>query len=433
MNMTQPNVGEQHEIQLTNLTYSASAVGRLNDIVTFVHRGAPNETALVEITGVKKRHLHARIVDSISPSPVRCPPPCPYFTAECGGCQWQHVNSEAQLIAKEGVLREALTRIGGLSSLPGITPHPSPQPLGYRNNLRLTITSVRPQVTFGFKQEKSGDVIPIDRCEIALPEINRALPQVADLITRLRLFHVDEFTIRASATDEQVMAILIFPGKYKPRFDFTDKDLLDYPAIHGVFIRSGERGLPIWMAGKRTLFETVGGMRYEIGPDTFFQVNLDGLAQLLGIVRERVQAITPMLAIDAHCGVGAFTLPIAQNAKATFGLDRQQEAIALAESNAKTNGIINVSFRAGNLAKLNRVGADLVVLDPPRGGCWSEDLDALKRIAPRHILYISCNPTTLARDLSQFKTNYEICTLDLVDLFPMTYHFETVVWLQKRV
>ena len=429
--MTKPDIGDLHEIQLTDLTYSASAVGRINEIVTFVHRGGPGETAQVEITEVKKRHLHAQINEIISPSPDRCPPPCPYFDAGCGGCQWQHINVDAQLDAKARVLVEALNRIGGLSSLPDITRHPAPQPLGYRNHIRLAVTAVRPQVEFGFKLDGSHDVLPIDRCEIALPTINRVLPQVADLIKSRRCFRVNELALRTSATTGEVMLILIFPKRYKPRLKFSEKDLEDYPAIHSIYIQSGERGDPVQIAGKRTLSETADGLSFEIGPETFFQNNLAGLEQLVGIVRQHVQADPPTVAIDAHCGVGAFTLPVAQTAKAAFGVDLQAEAVALATSNARANSIMNANFRVGHLGKLGSVKADLVLLDPPRGGCWSEDLEALERITPRHILYISCNPTTLARDLSKLSLNYEVYSLDLVDLFPMTYHFEMVVGLRR--
>jgi 23S rRNA (uracil1939-C5)-methyltransferase len=429
--MIKPDIGDLHEIQLTDLTYSASAVGRINEIVTFVHRGGPGETAQVEITEVKKRHLHAQINEIISPSPDRCPPPCPYFDAGCGGCQWQHINVDAQLDAKAQVLVEALNRIGGLSSLPDITRHPAPQPLGYRNHIRLAVTAVRPQVEFGFKLDGSHDVLPIDRCEIALPTINRVLPQVADLIKSRRYFQVNELALRTSATTGEVMLILIFPKRYKPRLKFSDEDLKDYPAIHSIYIQSGERGDPVQIAGKRTLSETADGLSFEIGPETFFQINLAGLEQLVGIVRQHVQADPPTVAIDAHCGVGTFTLPVAQTAKAAFGLDLQAEAVTLGTSNARTNGITNANFRVGHLAKLGSVTADLVLLDPPRGGCWSEDLEALERIIPKHILYISCNPTTLARDLSKLSASYEVYSLDLVDLFPMTYHFETVVGLRR--
>ena len=439
--MAKPDIGDRYEIQLTDLTYSASAVGRINGIVTFVHRGAPGETARVEIAEVKKRHLHARINEIISPSPDRCRPPCAYFDVGCGGCQWQHINVDTQLDAKARVLIEALNRIGELSSLPEVKRHPAPQPLGYRNNIRLTVTAVRPQVEFGFKsrfarmhgtaQEGSHDVLPIDRCEIAMPEINRALPQVADLIANLRCFQVEEVTLRTSVTTGEVMLILIFPKKHRPRLKLTDQDLQNYPAIHSAYIQSGERGKPRQLAGSETLFETVGGLYFEVGPDTFFQNNRAGLEQLIGIVRQHTQVNPPTVAIDAHCGVGAFTLIVAQNAKAAFGLDLQTEAVALATSNAKANDVTNTNFRVGHLAKLGSVKADMVLLDPPRGGCWSEDLEALDRIAPRHILYISCNPTTLARDLSKLNASYEVTSLDLVDLFPMTYHFETVVGLQR--
>ena len=439
--MTKPAIGDQHKIQLTDLTYSASAVGRINGVVTFVDWGAPNETAQVEITEVKKRHLHARIKEIISASPDRCPPPCAYFDAGCGGCQWQHINVAAQLEAKERVLTEALHRIGGLSALPKIVRHPAPQSLAYRNNIRLTVATARPQVKFGFKsrftrmhgtaQEGSHDVLPIDRCEIALPGINRALPQLADLIKNLRCFQVQELTVRTSATTGEVMLILIFPKQHKPHLELADKDLQNYPAIHSVYSRSGERGKPVRIAGKETLSEIVDGFCFEIGPETFFQNNLAGLEQLVEIVRQHVRAYPPTVAIDGHCGVGTFTLPVAQTAKIVLGLDLQAGAVALAARNAKTNRIANVNFRVGHLGKLGNVKADLVLLDPPRGGCWSEDVEVLDRIAPQHILYISCNPTTLARDLSQLSASYEVTSLDLVDLFPMTYHFETVVGLQR--
>lgn len=429
--MTKPAIGDRHEIELTNLAYSAAAVGRINGIVTFVDRGAPNEKAQVEITEVKKRHLHARIKEIISPSPDRCPPPCAYFETGCGGCQWQHINGEAQLDAKERGLTEALHRIGGLSTLPTIRRHPSPQLLAYRNNIRLTATGGRSQIQFGFKREGTHDVLPINRCEIALPGINRALPQVADLLKNLRCFQVEELTLRTSATTGEVMLILIFPKRYTPRLEFTDKNLRGYPAIHSVYIRNGVRGKPTRIAGKETLSETVDALCFEIGPETFFQNNLAGLEQLIGIVQRRVQDYLPTVAIDGHCGVGTFTLPVAQAANTVLGLDLQAEAVALAARNAKTNRIANVNFRVGHLGKLGNVKADLVVLDPPRGGCWPEDLESLDRIAPQHILYISCNPTTLARDLSKLSTSYEVTAVDLVDLFPMTYHFETVVGLQR--
>ena len=144
------------------------------------------------------------------------------------------------------------------------------------------------------------------------------------------------------------------------------------------------------IAGKRTLSETADGLSFEIGPETFFQNNLAGLEQLVeNCSTARTQANPPTVAIDAHCGVGAFTLPVAQTAKAAFGLDLQAEAIALATSNARANGIMNANFRVGHLGKLGTVKADLVLLDPPRGGCWSEDLEALERITPTtHLIHL---------------------------------------------
>ena len=429
--MTKPCVGDRRHIRLTEPTYSAAAVGRIDDVVTFVDGGAAGDTALVEITSAQKRHLRARIAKLISPSPDRCPPPCAYFVDGCGGCQWQHIQTDAQLRAKAHVLREALKRIGQLKHLPDIVTHAAPQPLHYRNNLRLMVTSVQPRIEFGFRQEGSHNVVPVDRCAIALPAINDALPHVANLVKDLHVPHVQELAIRASSATAETLLILIFPKHARPRLNITDTDLRRYPGIHGVFTRRGERAEAVWIAGKKRLSERVGGLCYRLGPDAFFQNNLAGLEQLLKIVCERVKLTSPVVAIDAHCGVGAFTLPVAQLSQYTLGIDLHPATIELATENARMNGITQVDFRVGRLSQLRKIRADLVMLDPPRGGCRPEDLDALKRISPPQILYISCNPTTLARDLSRLKQEYEICTLDLVDLFPMTYHFETVAWLRK--
>jgi 23S rRNA (uracil1939-C5)-methyltransferase len=431
MKHPQPAISEQHEIELTDLTYSPDAIGRINEVVTFVKRGAPGETARVEITAVKKRHQHAKIIEILSSSPHRCPPPCPYFLAGCGGCQWQHISYETQLASKARVLTETLKRIGKLTDLPTPTLHPAPQPLAYRNNIRLAITSIQPRIEFGFKQEGSHNIVPIDRCEIACPSINRALPQLAAFIADHRLLLVDELTVRTSVTTGDVMVILIFPNGYKSRLELTDEALQNYPAIQSVYLKSGQRGETIWVGGKKTLSESVGGWAYEIGADTFFQNNLDGLKALIDIVAQHLKTIKPLMSIDAHCGVGTFTLPMARASQFAFGVELRPKSIALAKENAQNNGISNADFRVGHLAKINNIRADCILLNPPRGGCWPKDLDAVRRISPKHILYISCNPATLARDLSKLKETYQLCALDLVDLFPMTYHFETVVWLRR--
>ena len=158
-----------------------------------------------------------------------------------------------------------------------------------------------------------------------------------------------------------------------------------------------------------------------------------GLGQLLEIVERHVASIAPLSCVDAHCGVGTFTLPISRFVQSAIGLDLHSDSVLLARKNMRCNRMRNVKFLVGNLAKLGRFEADLIVLNPPRGGCWPEDIEALKSIDSPHVLYISCNPTTLARDLLRLNENYEVCSLDLVDLFPMTYHFETVVSVHCQI
>ena len=245
---------------------------------------------------------------------------------------------------------------------------------------------------------------------------------------------VEEFTLQTSATTGEVMLTLIYPKRHNLRFEFTRDDLGNYSSLHSIFVRNGEQGEARWISGRRTISETVRGVSYEIGPETFFQTNYAGLAQLMKIVSQHMKSIAPSYSIDAHCGIGTFTLPMAQFSQSALGIDLQSQAIVLAQKNAQCNDVTNVSFRVGNLGAIDKVvKADLILLNPPRQGCWSEDLEVAKDIAPANILYISCSSATLARDLSKLKGNYQICSLEMVDLFPMTHHFETVVWLRKRL
>ena len=426
------DIGDRHEIYLNSLTYSNSAVGRIGNIVTFVEGGVAGDTVLTEITKIKKKSLEAKIIEFVSPSPDRVDPPCDFFRDGCGGCQWQHTDYTTQIDAKKQILTESLKRISKLTYLPDITLHPANQTLDYRNYIRLTVSEVKPTLKFGFKRKNTHQLVQINQCKIADPQINLSLPQVIDLIRDFQIFSVKSFSLRRSKSSGEVMLILIYPKSKKPNLKIQTEDLKNYPKIDSVYVKTGERGSPSWVAGKDSMTEVIGGISYEIGADCFFQTNFSGLETLIKIVEHGVQFIKPLTTIDAHCGVGTFTLPIAKYSQRILGIDLHRHSVNSAIKNAKRNQINNVEFQTANLAQIEGVKADFIILNPPRAGCWKEDLVSVTRILPSHVMYVSCNPTTLARDLVKLKSVYKIESLDLVDLFPMTYHFETVAWLQKK-
>ena len=426
------DIGDRHEIHLDSLTYSNSAVGRIGDVVTFVAGGVSGDTVLSEITKIKKKRFEAKIIELISPSSDRVDPPCDFFQNGCGGCQWQQIDYVAQIGAKKRILTESLKRISKLTYLPDITLHPANHTLNYRTHIRLTVAEAEPTLKFGFKQKNTHQFVQIDQCKIADPQINLSLSQVTDLIRDFQVFSVKSFSLRMSKSTGEVMLILICSKREKPNLGIYTEDLKNYPKISSVYLKTGERGSPIWVAGKRSITEICGGISYEIGVDCFFQTSFSGLGTLVEIIERNAQCIQPLTTIDAHCGIGTFTLPIAKYSQRILGVDLHRNSVNLAIKNAKRNQINNVEFQTANLAQIEGVKADFIILNPPRAGCWKEDLVSVTRILPSHVMYVSCNPTTLARDLVKLKSVYKIENLDLVDLFPMTYHFETIAWLQKQ-
>lgn len=426
------DIGDRHKVYLDSLTYSNSAVGRIGDVVTFVKGGVAGDTVLSEITKVQKNRFEAKIVELISPSPDRVAPPCTFFQDGCGGCQWQQIDYITQLGAKKRILNESLKRISKLTDLPDITLHPAAHTLNYRTQIRLTVDEVEPEFKFGFKQKDTHQFVQIDHCQITDPLINLSLSQVIDLIRDFQILSVKSFSLRMSKSTGEVMLILIYAKGKKPNLKIHTEDLKNYPRINSVYVKTGERGSPIWVAGKHSITEICEGIRYEIGVDCFFQISFSGLKTLIEITKRNAQSIQPLTTIDAHCGIGTFTLPIAKYSQRILGIDLHRNSVNLAIKNAKQNQINNAEFQNKNLAQIEGIKADFIILNPPRTGCWTEDLVSVTKILPSHVMYISCNPTTLARDLIKLKPFYKIENLDLVDLFPMTYHFETVAWLQKQ-
>ena len=424
------NVGEIVQIKIESLNYSANAVGKIDGFVVFVPYGVPEDTLIVRIVQVKRNYAIAEIVEVISSSPYRFIPPCIHFLERCGGCQWQHIEYNHQIEWKKDIIRQALQRIGKLENIPEIEIYAGDNQFHYRNKLR--VFPVPDNTLLGLRKHNTHEVVPIKECLISDHKIN-TLSQVF----QGKLFSQDstlnELGIRVSS-EGQIMLSCAYDRDSSIIKLEIDK-LSRIQDVVSIFSSIGSHK-PSCKYGVSTITENAFGISYRIGSDSFFQVNRYGLQSLINIVKNWIGDGNKLI-LDAHCGVGTFTLQIANSCEVLWGTDVSLSAIELARINASDNGVKNTRFRKGTMAdvlnvKLRGEKLDVIILDPPREGCEKSDMKALIQTNPAKVIYISCNPTTLARDLHELSNaGYKLLKLAMVDMFPMTYHLETVAFCVK--
>ena len=451
VNRNSLSIGELVQIEVDSLNYSAHAVGRADGLVVFVSGGVPGDRLLVKITQVKKNYAIAEMAKIISASPHRCNPPCVHFIEGCGGCQWQHIAYESQIWWKKEIVRQALRRIGKLEDIPEIETSKTLPSLHYRSKLRL-FPSKSPfskggfrgiseyGIQLGMRRTGSHEVVPIRECLISSRLINSLKSLFCgEVLSSGSVLH--EISIRVSDRHQQIMLSCTYDGNDPATAEDIDR-LSRLPAVTSVFYRvasnAGRSGKFILGYGNCAISEEVRGIEYKIGPECFFQVNTFGLKTLVDLVSE-FAGEDNQIVLDAHCGVGMFALQMARVSRDVWGTDVSQSAVKLARSNAADNGMDNVHFRTGTVSQLLRdklwdVPVDTAILDPPRKGCEKADLQSLISSRPGKVVYVSCNPTTLARDLHDLKNaGYRLLRLAMVDMFPMTYHLETVALCVRTV
>ena len=410
-------------LELTGVAHGGEAIGRLEGRVVFVPHGLPGEIVDVELVRDKSDYARGEIVDVVRPSPERVEPPCPYFTSGCGGCQWQHAAYPAQLRFKREIVAEQLRRIGGFQDserlvLPTIG---MLDPWYYRNHARFSVG--RRDGELCFTRHGTRSLLRIDHCWIMQPRINELLAQLQGRFVGQRLH---QLAIRVGA---------------------NTGDLLVSPRLPQA------REVP---SGQTELHEELLGRRFRVAGPAFFQVNTRRERRELPVADGRLAALAPEdglsiaevlvlvaldrldprpddLVVDAYCGVGTFTAPIGALAREVIGIEESPAAVNDARDNAAD--LANVHFIAGKtedvLPRLDR-RPDKVLLDPARVGCDPAVLSALLEARPTRIVYVSCEPATLARDLAILREGgYTLESVQPLDMFPQTYHVETVSLLTR--
>jgi len=411
---------KRFELHLTDMAHGGDALGRHEGKVIFVPYAIPGEEALVEIVEDKGRYARARLVEILSPSPHRVDPPCPHFgPGRCGGCQWQHIAYPAQLELKAAVVGDQLARLGRLPDVPlKMKPTiPSASPWHYRNHVQF---SVGDDGRLGFVATAGRRVETIEVCYLLHPILDELFAALD-----LELPGLARLSLRAGVNTGDQMMIFETHDDLPPALES------DLP-VSCVLLLSD--GTPVNLIGNNHITEVVAERRFHISAPSFFQVNTAVAEELVRVVGEYLAPAGDETLLDAYCGVGTFALSLADQVGQVIGIEEAAGAVADARLNVAE--LTNVEFIEGSvealLPQLDRP-IDLAVLDPPRQGCKPEALRALIELAPRRIVYVSCDPATLARDARKLAGGgYRLVEVQPVDMFPQTYHIESVAMFEKE-
>ncbi|MBT9177571.1 MAG: 23S rRNA (uracil-C(5))-methyltransferase RlmCD [Firmicutes bacterium] len=447
-------IGQQVMVPVHGISHEAEGVGRCEGFTVFVPDALPGDTVLAEIISVKPNYARALIRDVVVSSPDRITPPCPYF-GECGGCQLMHASYAAQLRYKEEQVRAALQRIGGVENVVVKPIIPMSTPYNYRNKAQFPVGLQAGQMVMGCYKRRSHEIVPVDNCLIQHEASNAALIVVGEVVARFGVSTYEESThtgllrhvlVRHAVASHETMVVLVINGETLPLAgDIAREIIVRLPSVVSVQLNiNRKRGNVILgeetrlLQGRDHILDEIAGLKFKVSARSFLQVNPVQTEVLYGKVREYAALTGRENVFDIYSGVGTIGLALARDARHVTGIEIVREAIADAQENARQNGITNASFVVGAaedvVPELIRAGQfpHVCVIDPPRAGCDERLLEVIAAARPERIVYVSCNPSTLARDLRYLsERGYRTVEVQPVDMFPHTCHVECCCLLMR--
>ena len=440
---------QDYIVDISGLTSEGSGVAKIEGFTVFVEGALSEETVEIKIVKVLKNYAYGKLLRILKPSAGRVEPSCG-AVKRCGGCQLQHMSYEAQLQYKTRQVKDAIERIGGLKD---VTVHDTigmENPWRYRNKAQFPV-GFDGDVMIGFYASRSHEIIDIPQCSIQDLVNDKVIQTVREFIKKYDISVYDENTgkglikhvmTRKGFKTGEVMVCIVINGNALP----CDKALVEMLKSRVDNLKSvvlninkrktnvilGDRNIVIF--GEEAIYDYIGEFKFKISPLSFFQVNPVQTEVLYGKALEYADLKGDETVFDAYCGIGTISLFLSRKAKKVYGVEIVPQAIDNAKENARLNGIRNVEFIVGESEKVipdmykQGAKADVIVVDPPRKGCDERLLDVIAEMGPERVVYVSCNPATLARDLKYLSgRGYEVEEVQPVDMFPMTVHVECVV------
>lgn len=444
------------DVIFEDLTHEGAGVAKIEGYPIFVPNGLPGEKALIKVIKVNKGYGFGRLIELYEKSPYRVE-----ISKEelhkYGGCQLEHIRYDGQLKYKENQVRQVLARIGKLED---VVIHPilgMDNPWHYRNKAQVPVGEKDGQLIAGFFKPRSHEIVDTDESLIQIPEINEAVQIVKEICAKLGIRPYDEgahkgvlrhIMARYGQQTGELMIVLVTRTPDIPHQEQLMEEIITrLPKVKSIIhninskrtnVILGEHTKVLW--GNEVIYDYIGDVRFAISALSFYQVNPIQTKVLYDKALEYAALTGTESVIDAYCGIGTISLFLAQKARKVFGVELVPEAIEDAKKNAKLNGITNAVFESGAaeivIPKWYEAGnkADVLVVDPPRKGCDEALLQTIIKMKPKKVVYVSCNPATLARDLRILEDGgYRTVEVQPVDMFPHTGHVECVAWMSRVV
>jgi len=428
-------MNEQAEVVVEKLVHGGSGLARLaSGQAAFISGVLPNEKVIINIRRKRKGVLEADLVSVVTPSPDRIKPPCD-GEKQCTGATWPHISYLAQLRLKQEILLDTLRKIGGMEPRQRLPIIPSPCTDHYRLRTQFTVRSSGQGQRIGFFRQGSYDLVEVEAAFLIHPVIDRTLRAIRTLVRRLPA--LSEVHINASSSNDVHILLFSENDAYPGMAQFLSELQRLVPEVIGITGFAGKKRL--FSLGRNQLVLDVEGVTLKATEGNFFQVNWEQNRNMVRTVLDFASLKGNETVLDLYCGIGNFSLPLARKAGRVIGIESGFSAIEDAKANAKLNTITNTEFIADDLQKglktlmERKLRAEVIVLDPPRAGATLKTLERVLAFVPQKIVYVSCNPSTLARDLKFFHLfGFRLDRLQPVDMFPYTYHIECVAEMVRE-
>lgn len=444
------------EVEIEDISETGEGIGKTDGFTWFIKDTVIGDKVEAKVMKTKKSYGFARLERITEPSPNRVAPRCP-VARQCGGCQLQAMAYEEQLRYKERKIYNNITRIGGFSEVPMLPIMGMDEPWRYRNKAQFPWgTDKDGRIIAGFYAGRTHSIIGCEDCLLGIEENREVLKRIRAHMERYQLRPYDDTAhkglirhtlIRKGFQTGELMVCQVINGSRLPHSEELVKSLLEIPGMTSISVNINKEQTNVILGnqvenlyGPGYITDYIGEVKYRISPLSFYQVNPVQTEKLYRTALEYAGLTGGETVWDLYCGIGTISLFLAQKAKKVYGVEIVPQAIADARENARLNGIDNVEFFVGKAEEVlpeqyekNHVYADVIVVDPPRKGCDEVCLDTIVKMAPKRVVYVSCDSATLARDMKYLAgRGYEVVKVRGCDMFSNTTHVETVVLLERK-
>lgn len=401
-------------LKIEKLDHQGRGISHLDHKIVFVENALEGEVVKIQILNEKKNFIEAKALEITKKSENRIEAICPYFL-ECGGCDLLHMNYEKQLEYKENKVKEIMKKFAGLDDV--VKPIVSNEEIfGYRNKVVFQVKDGK----IGFYKRKSNEIIEIEKCYLIPSRMN----EILKILKKMNLMFVKQIMIRSSRKEDMIVLYV------EKEFDINSipQEIVNHTIVLN---QNGQKRLE----NKTFIVEKINQYEFKISPNSFFQVNTKQMEKLYSLVLEKCELTKKERVLDLYCGTGTIGIFVSSLAKEVVGIEINEQAIVDAIENKKRNKVENISFFCGDTGKIlkkKQFQPDIIIVDPPRAGLNKEAIEEVLKLHAQKLIYVSCDPVTLARDLKILEKQYEIKEIIPVDMFSNTAHVECICYISRK-